>query len=254
MNGLVTENLRTVAQIKESYSKDEGGLSISNESMTLKLSVGDSLAVVILDNIIEITYYDTPFDGEAKFPTAFAFGREIKNMSWHENSSPEFAGNNCQQSDVLKFGSAKNGGKGKAAKEKIRLAVINAGMLDQYGALKSLATPSDIKSCSIAFISVPVASVSKYISYYNEVKEKSGLKPYAVITKITVTKVGLMGYELNFTTLAEIPDELLPFTDSRLSEAREVIYTPYPSYDSVKKIDTNRLENDALTGVNFAKF
>jgi len=49
----------------------------------------NQMAVVILDHIFETTYYAGDYDPEnPQGPTAFAFGRDERDLEWHANSAP----------------------------------------------------------------------------------------------------------------------------------------------------------------------
>ncbi len=101
----------------------KGGILTFNDSPL----PNNEMAVIILDGILETVYYEGAYDPDSpQSPVAFAFGRDEKTLTWHEKSSPEFAGQLCSESEVCQWGSADKG-RGKAARETRRLALIPAG-------------------------------------------------------------------------------------------------------------------------------
>ena len=89
-------------------------------------SEGDALAVIILDFVNENSYYDRPFDKNSKegsAPACFAIATEAKGIV-PSGSSPAKQAETCGGCPHNQYGSAPNGGAGKACRNGIKLAVV----------------------------------------------------------------------------------------------------------------------------------
>lgn len=134
------------------FSMKAGQLSFDNEKIK-----GNHIAVIILDHIFETVYYEGEYDPDnQQGPTAFALGRDEKELRWHENSREDFAGELCSESEVCQWGSADKG-RGKAARETRRLAVIPAGKLDRDGELDEVYDDGEYyKTGEVGYMRLPV--------------------------------------------------------------------------------------------------
>jgi hypothetical protein len=187
----------------------------------------NQMAVVILDSIFETTYYETEYDPDTpQSPTAFALGRDEKTLTWHENSDPRFAGKLCSESEVCQWGSAPRG-RGKAARETRRLAMIPAGTLDQHGKFE-LFDEERLASASVGFMRLPVTSVKGYASFVKQVAGALRRPPFGIVTKVKVVPDPKTQFKVVFEPVMNIPDELMGIVMKRHEEAKAIIEFPYP--------------------------
>jgi hypothetical protein len=98
---------------------------------------GNQMAVIILADIMENSYYDGPFDPDTPAsPVCFAFGHDEEDMEPHEKVDQDayFTRQNPQCHDCPRneWGSA-DVGRGKACKNVMRLALIPAGQYKGKG-------------------------------------------------------------------------------------------------------------------------
>lgn len=221
------ERLANEAQIavKTEESVGGGGRFISTKGGRLTYEgaeiPGNKMNVVVVDHIIEYVYYGDRYDSEnPQSPLAFAFGRDEDDMRWHDNSIPEYAGELCKDSDILEWGSADTG-KGKAAKQMRRLAVIPEDQLD------------NIEEADVAYIKVPVTSVKGWAGYVRQIGGTLSRPPLGVITEISLVPDSKTQFKMQFKLVETIDDA---DTFEALFAKKDVVATeidfPYAPYDA----------------------
>lgn len=208
------------------FSLKSGVLSFNDSPMP-----NNEMAVVILDSILETVYYEGEYDPDSpQAPTAFAFGRDEKTLTWHENSAPEFAGKLCKDSEVCEWGSADKGC-GKAARETRRLALISAGNFDSMGKFEPFDDPDAFESAAIGFMKLPVTSVKGYAAFVKQIAGALKRPPHGVFTRVKVVPDPNTLFKVTFEPLAQVPNDLMGLIMQRHEEAKSVIEFPYPRYD-----------------------
>jgi len=210
------------------FSTRAGVLSFNETALP-----GNQMAVVILDSIYETLYYEGAFDPDNRQgPTAFALGRDPDELVWNEEySDPEYAGQLCKDSDICQWGSAETG-RGKAAKEQRRLAVIPAGSYQSLGKGKGydleLFDDEDLfAKADIAYLKVPVMSVKGFSRFVHSVAEEFKRPPHGVFARIWIEPDPKSQFRIEFEVLEEIPNELLPVIMKRHEQAKKEIDFPY---------------------------
>ncbi len=192
----------------------------------------NQMAVVILDSILETTYYEGEYDPDMpQSPTAFAFGRDEKTLAWHENSDPKFAGKLCSESELCQWGSAERG-RGKAARETRRLALIPAGTFNQMGKCEIIDDEEHFASAAIGFMKLPVTSVKGYASFVKQVAGTLRRPPFGIFTKVKVIPDPKTQFKVLFEPIMNIPDELMGVIMTRHKEAVATIDFPYQPIDA----------------------
>lgn len=187
----------------------------------------NEMVVIILDSIFETVYYDEPYNAdEPQSPTAFAFGREEKELRWHENSDPEFAGQLCSESEVCQWGSADTG-KGKAARETRRLAMIVAGQFTRDDEVEIFEELDHFEKTTLGFMKLPVTSVGGYANFVKQIAGTLKRPPYGIITRVAVVPDAKTQFKVVFEALEPVDDELMPVIMQRREEAMEIIDFPY---------------------------
>lgn len=190
----------------------------------------NQMAVIILDSIFETTYYEGKYDPDVpQSPVAFAFGRDEKTMCWHENSDPEFAGKLCIDSDVCQWGSS-DVGRGKAARETRRLALIPAGMIDQSGKVEMF-DGDHFASATIGFMKLPVTSVKGYAGFVKQVAGTLRRPPFGIVTKVKVVPDAKTQFKVVFEPVMNVPDEFMADVMARHEEAKVSIDFPYQPFE-----------------------
>lgn len=191
----------------------------------------NQMAVVILDSIFETTFYEGKYDPDTpQTPTAFSFGRDEKTMVWHENSDPEFAGKLCCESEVCEWGSADTG-RGKAARETRRLAMIPAGNFNAAGKFELNEDPEHYASTAMGFMKLPVTSVKGYASFVKQVAGALRRPPFGIVTKVKVIPDPKTQFKVIFEPITSLPDELMSAIMQRHEEAKATIDFPYAPFE-----------------------
>lgn len=192
---------------------------------------GNQMAVIILDSIFETVYYEGAYDPDTpQGPVAFAFGRDQATMVWHENSSPEFAGKLCAESEVCEWGSADTG-RGKAARETRRLALIPAGTFDQNGKLQLIEDEDHYATTAIGFMKLPVTSVKGYAAFVKQIAGALKRPPHGIVTKVKVVPDPKSQFKVVFEPIMNAPNDLMAAIMQRHAEAKATIDFPYAPFD-----------------------
>lgn len=193
---------------------------------------GNQMAVVVLDSIFETVYYEGDYDPDSpQGPKAFALGRDEKTLTWHENSAPEFAGQLCSESEVCEWGSAPKG-RGKAARETRRIAMIPAGTINE-GKFKQFTSEEQFTDSQIAYMKLPVTSVKGYATFVKQLAGALRRPPHGVFTRVSVVPDPSTQFKVVFEPLGQVPNELMSVIMARHQEAVDSIEFPYGKYEEV---------------------
>lgn len=194
----------------------------------------NQMAVIVLDHIFETVYYAGEYDKDnPQGPVAFAFGREEATLTWHKDSDPEFAGKLCKDSEVCQWGTAEKG-RGKAAKETRRLALIPAGNFVN-GKFKLLDDEQHYLDTPVGYMKLPVTSVKGFAGFVKQVAGALRRPPHGIITKVKVIPDGKDQFKVLFEPIQNVPDELMGAIMKRREEVMQVIDFPYqPNEDREK--------------------
>ena len=192
---------------------------------------GNEMAVIILDHIFETVYYEGRYDPDTpQSPTAFAFGRDQDELRWHENSDPEFAGQLCSESEVCEWGSADTG-RGKAARETRRLAMVPAGQFDRNGDLELFEDPEHYATTTIGFMKLPVTSVKGFANFVKQVAGALKRPPFGIVARVAVVPDAKTQFKVVFEPLEKVSDDLMGIIMERREEAMATIDFPYQRND-----------------------
>lgn len=206
------------------FSIRGGVLSFNNAAVP-----GNQMGVIILDAVLERTYYTEEFDPENPAPpTCFAFGREDDEMSPHENvvKAGQEQHPTCSGCEWDQWGSADKG-KGKACRQVRRVALIPAGTFDAQGRFSSILEESHYKDAAMGYLKVPVTSVKTYAGYVRQVATTMRRPPFAMFTKVSVRPDPKTQVAVNFEALGEVPLNLLDTLLKRVNLAKAEIEFPY---------------------------
>lgn len=233
------ERLAAEAEVAAKMEESSGGgefFSLKNGILSWQDAQmpNNEMAVVICDSIFETIYYEDEYDPDSPAgPTAFALGRVQEELEWHENSREDFAGTLCSESEVCEWGSAERG-KGKAARETRRLALIPAGRLDRDGEFTAFEDESDFNS-SLAYMRLPVTSIRAYAGYVRQVSQTLKRPPFGVFTRIWLEPDDKDQFHVCFEALEAVPDDLMNKIFERHDEAKEAIMFPYAKYEEMEE-------------------
>lgn len=209
-----------------------GTLSVGEETMP-----GNQMAVIVLDVVMENTFYEGKFDADNKQPPlCYAFGRSADEMAPHESMQidPEYfvpQANSCLECPHNAWGSAEKG-RGKACQNRRRLALIPAGYFEQKRGSRdtTLHLFDDAKhfqQADIAYLKLPVTSVTAWSKYVNQVAANFNRPPHGVVTRIWIEPDQKTQYKLCFEMIEEVPDELAAAVMTRHDQAVKAVVQGY---------------------------
>lgn len=190
---------------------------------------GNQMGVVILDSILENTYYPEKFDPDnIASPSCFAFGRDDKTMVPHANVMA--AGTNesdkCLGCPMNEWASADTG-KGKACKNTRRLALVPAGTFNAAGKFEPIDDLEHYLTTPVGFMKLPVTSVKGYAGFVKQVAGALKRPPHGLITKVKVVADAKTQFKVVFEALSPLGNQFLPNIMKRRDEVMATIDFPY---------------------------
>lgn len=227
----------------KTFSTQGGTLSLGEDDMP-----GNMIAVVVLDAIMENTYYETRFDEDDPTPpTCFAMGRDPKTMGppldHMEETDPDVKffdppSEKCAGCPMNEWGSSDRG-RGKACQNRRRLAVIPAGeFIKRRGSrdldLELFDDKGHFADADMAYLKVPVTSAKAWSKYVHQLSKSVRRPPYGVVTIISLVPDKKSQFCMEFEMEEEIPDHLVPTIIERHKDAMDNIiryYTPPDAED-----------------------
>jgi hypothetical protein len=158
---------------------------------------GNSLEVIVLSSPVERLYYTSRYDPTNNAPpSCFALGSTITGLKpSHLSDSPQ--SELCETCPKNQWGSATNGGKGKACSEKRRLFLMTADSADSANA---------ISLGEVAALRIPVTSVKGYSTYVQTVASTVKRPLAAVVTKVSLVPDPKTQFKIVFSFVKTIED------------------------------------------------
>ena len=199
---------------------------------------GNVLQAVILDFVVDVTYYEEDFDpDDVTPPTASALGRDERTLVWAEGSHPDFAGKELKDSPVFQWGSADKG-RGKAAKSRRRLLLIAGSDLEE-----------DIAAAEVRKLMVPVTSGKEWDAYVKQVAAH-GRPPCGVLTEITLKPHPKWQFTMHFKMLGLVEGDAMPEVLAKREAVQDDLFAPYSNYDEEQEEqeDTRRSSKAVAKG------
>ena len=214
----------------EQEANTGGGTFFSIRGGTLKLNdsplPNNEMAVVIVDSVLENTYYEGDFDPDTpQSPGCFAFGRVEEEMKPHESvKTPEAAG--CVECPQAEWGSAVKG-RGKACRNRRRLALIPAGTIDKHGVFEAETDPKHFADAAVAYLALPPTSINGFGAYVKKINATLKRPPFAVFTKISLVPDEKTQVKVVFELLDKVDEDLISTLIERHGQEKQVIEFPY---------------------------
>lgn len=179
---------------------------------------GNKLPCVVVASVVEHQYFDKPFDPNVKEnPVCFALSSSRDDISPHPSIENPQSPGTCAECPKFAWGSDPKGGKGKACKEKRRLALLPASAIKDGEILKA----------EMAVMTLPVTSVRNWGSYVNQIAAEYGRPPWAILTEISVAPHVKNQFEVKFNALGVVADQFLGPVNQRIEGALDVLLAPY---------------------------
>lgn len=237
------------AKAMEQYADEwqrESGNFISTKSGVLTYRAGDEdielpgnqLLAVILDAVHENTFYEGVYDADnPQPPVCYAYTRNKKDgMYPHESmqNHPDYfdaKSDTCNTCPNNEWGSA-DVGKGKACKNRARLALIPAGMFvprpkSRDFDIELFDKPQDMTQADILMLKLPPTSVAEWEKYVQQIGASVRRPPYGVITRVYIEPHAKHQFHVKFEMIEPLPDDLFQAVFARQQEAGKTIITAY---------------------------
>ncbi len=214
----------------EQEANTGGGPFFSVRGGQLKLNdsplPNNEMAVVILDSVLENVYYGADYDPDnPQAPKCYAFGRDEKVLAPHAEASEKQA-DGCADCELNKWGSADTG-RGKACRNRRRLAVIPAGTLAKDGTFTAYDDVDAFTKASVAYLNVPPTSINAYGAYVKQIATALRRPPVGVFTRVAVVPDPKTQIKITFEAIENVPDELLGAVIARGKAQQPQTIFPY---------------------------
>lgn len=158
---------------------------------------GNELEVVVLASPVERLYYASRYDPtKIVGPACFSLSTTATGMKPNA-TSPEPQHDMCSGCPKDQWGSASNGGRGKACSEKRRLLIMTAD---------SVTSADNVGIAEVAALRIPVTSVKGYATYLQTVATATARPLTGVITKIALVPDPKTQFRLQFSFVKAIDD------------------------------------------------
>jgi hypothetical protein len=175
----------------------------------------NQMDVIIVASMSENVYYAGAYDPDnITPPSCFALGHPGEDLYPHE-LVPEPINDDCRTCPYMKFKSAPNK-KGKACKEKRRLACIPYSV-----------SPEELAVSDLAMLTIPVMSVKNWSTYVNMVSAKYHRPSWGLATRVKVVPDPKSQFRILFSDLDMLSDEQIGVVHGRLEAAKSMLELPY---------------------------
>jgi hypothetical protein len=203
---------------------------------------GNQMAVVILDAVIERTFYTAKYDPTSEHnlpPVCYAFGRagDEEEMAPHPTMQADlmyFTPQNdiCATCPNNEWGSSDTG-RGKACSERRRMALLPAGYYTpKRGSrdfdLNLFDDPKHYEQADIAYLKLNVMSVKDWARYVTQLSASHRRPPLGVITRVYLEPDPKSQFRVKFDVIEELPEALFDVIMARYEEAKGGIIFGYP--------------------------
>jgi hypothetical protein len=219
-----------------------GVLSFQEEPMP-----GNQMLVVILDSVVERTFYAEKYDSAREHnapPVCYAFGRagEGEELAPHPSMQADLSyfkpqNDICATCPNNEWGSADTG-RGKACGERRRFALLPAGYFAARRGSRDfdmhiIEEEEHFAKADIAYLKIPVTSVKEWARYVNTLASSLRRPPMAVITRVYL-EPSKNQFAVKFEMVQELPPEFFDTIMARHEEATKNIIFGYnpPGRDS----------------------
>ncbi len=194
----------------------------------------NQLDCIIIASVWENVYYTEKWKADVVRPPAcFALGISEKGeepvMVAHDvvKDSP---GPICATCEMFKWNSDPEGGRGKACKERRRLAVI-----------PSPENSDEVKNSDMAVMSIPVLSVKKWANYVNKLEATFQRPPWGMLTNVSLVPDAKSQFRVKFAPIEVLESSYLPLIHARIPSAISALTIPYEmSSESQEKKETGK--------------
>lgn len=182
-----------------------------------QLIPGNRLPCIIVASAFQQRYYVSRFDpNKPATPVCFALSRDGQDMAPHETSSQK-QNEDCLSCPQNRWGSDPTPGrKGKACRLSRRLALLPADSVKD----------GTVERAEMAILTVPVTSLKHWSAFVNQCNAEHQRPPWGMLAAVS-THPSQNQFDVKFEILGLVGEEALPSVYKRISQAEEVILSPY---------------------------
>jgi hypothetical protein len=185
------------------------------------MSIGDQpvpnneVTCVIAAAVAEMAWYKDRYDPNVKsVPACYSIGEgKAEDLAPHA-AAKEKQAEACKVCEKFEWGSDPNGGRGKACKERRRLALV----------------PADGTS-EMLMASIPPTSIKGWANYVLEIAATTGRPVYGVITKIKVVPDAKNQFAVKFSMVEPLAEAGIAAIMTKRQAALENLLAPYPELE-----------------------
>jgi hypothetical protein len=189
------------------------------------MAIGDQavpnneITCVIVAAVAEMAWYKDRYDPNVKaIPACYGIGEgKAEDLTPHAEAKEKQA-EACKSCEKFEWGSDPNGGRGKACKERRRLALI----------------PADGTS-EMLLASIPPTSLKGWGNYVLEIAATTGRPVYGVITKIKVVPDPKNQFMVKFSMVEPLAEAGIAAVMTKRQAALENLLAPYPEVEEEEK-------------------
>jgi hypothetical protein len=228
-----------LARQAEAAAKQEantgGGQFFSLRGGTLKLNdaplPNSEMAVVVVDAVLENVFYSQEFDPESPTsPDCYAFGRDEATLAPHE-AVEQKQSELCADCPQNRWGSSDKG-RGKACRNRRRLACVAAGTLDaRTGAFEAYDAEA-LKAGQLAYLALPPTSLNSWGAYVKQLAATVRRPPHAVVTRVKVVPDPKTQLKVTFELIDVLDQELIPVAMELHEAQASQIAFPYAKLEA----------------------
>jgi hypothetical protein len=172
----------------------------------------NTLECVILAATEEHVWYETKWKAnEYSPPSCFAIGIPGDELFPHE-VVPDAPATSCRECPNWQWGSDPEGGRGKACKERRRIAVI---------------PNDDFSTSEMALMSLPTMSIKNWSNHVNEVAAILQRPTWGVISRVRLVPDVKSQFKVVFGTVRPLESDELSQVHPRIAMAEALVNTPY---------------------------
>lgn len=190
---------------------------------------GNKLNVVIVASAKEHALYRNVLEQRAfdpsnpESPICFALSLTGEEMVPHPQA-PQKMSETCATCRYNAWGSAPNGGRGKACKESRRMVLLPQTAVVSNGAPSPAGS---VKKAEAASASIPVTSVKNWANYTAQLAGEFRRPPWAMITEISAHPHPKTVFEIKFSPVGLVSETHFGDLMQRIETSNQIVLTPY---------------------------
>lgn len=176
---------------------------------------GNEILAIVVAAVAENTWYKDRYDPNVRAnPACYALGEGKAEDLLPFDESAEKQHTDCKTCPKFEWGSDPNGGRGKACKERRRLALL---------------APDG--GAEMVILSIPPTSLKNWGNHVSRVVATTGMSTAGVLTRIKVVPSAKNQFEVKFEMVDKVPEHMMPAVMSKRAEAIAAMTTPYPELE-----------------------